>query len=376
MEIISKSRRHKRNNSRELEINNIFTEYNYKYIFDIKMNKIKEEIRDYIIDKYTKKIIEQNKKIINIKNQLDNITKKYLDMIKLIIDKYNINTLDNNYINNYKNLNIYISNSTKEENKINIENKIEHKKNKIKYYPNNLEKNKIFNINKNNINENKENKKYNFNLNNNNINYLKELNKKDLKKINNIQNQLNITKTSKKKFKTKKLNSVKNKNINRNEYNSFYNKFDKNLTNTLKINNKRNKLNENYSNNFLSFNNEENEFKNKKNLKKPSININTKLNNIFFKELKTDKSNNTFLNTSLEYNKNNSNEINNNINIINNYNNKNNKYKIFFYKFKNINNTLNDSFKQNASSEKNIFKKKIKPEYICNPVINSFLNKI
>ena len=71
MKKLSKSQKIQRfRYNQNINNNNIFTDDNYKYIFNLKMNKIKDEIKDYIIDKYTKKIIEQNKEIIHIKNQL------------------------------------------------------------------------------------------------------------------------------------------------------------------------------------------------------------------------------------------------------------------------------------------------------------------
>ena len=387
MEIISKSQENIKNKISEFENNNIFSEYNYKYIFDLKMNKIKEEIKDYIIDKYTKKIIEQNKEIINIKNQLDNLTKKYIDMIKLIINKYNIYIKDNNYTYNNKNKDIYLS----EINKINLEKNNGNKNNKIRYYPNNLEKNKIFNTNKNKINENKKNIKYNLNLNlnnnnyninnyNNNFNYLNELNKKDLKKISNIQGQLKTTNITNNKLKIKKFNSLKNKNSYSKIYNSYSkiynsynNKINKKDINKINTNEKKNKIKERYSPHNICFNTEENKYKNKKNYEKCCIN--SRLKYKFYKELKTDYRDYTFINSSLEFKKNDSNEINSKNNIINNYNNKNDKYKTIFYKYKKINNSKSEFFKENISVQ-NIFEEKNKHKFICSPVFSSYLNRI
>jgi 5-bromo-4-chloroindolyl phosphate hydrolysis protein len=69
------------------------------------MNKIKEEIKDCVIDRYLKKIIEQNKEINDIKNQLEDLTKKYINIIKLMINnKSCMSMMDNNnqsFINRY-----------------------------------------------------------------------------------------------------------------------------------------------------------------------------------------------------------------------------------------------------------------------------------
>ena len=95
MEILSKSINEQNIN------NNIFTDDNYKYIFNLKMTKIKEEIKDYIIDKYIMKIIEQNKEITKLKKELEDLTKSYINIIKILIENKNINLFDSDNINNY-----------------------------------------------------------------------------------------------------------------------------------------------------------------------------------------------------------------------------------------------------------------------------------
>ena len=413
MEILSKSKDDQNiNGCQNYENNNIFTEGNYKYIFNLKMSKIKEEIKDYVIDKYLKKIIEQNKEINDIKNQLEDLTKKYINIIKLTINNKNSMNMMNN--NNQSFINRYIykkkdksssiknipqrkkSNYKYNDKLISIEIKtIEHHKipNDSKFYDNNisLEKKKI----NRNIFENKENINYNLNINSSasNINYLKELNKKDLKKINDIQNILKASRIPKRNLKIKQLqlnsvNSAKNNEINRSIYfneignkNNLYNKIDLNESKKINKSNHRNKIKQKINKNCLYFNTEENQNKTYMHRKKLSLNINSGLKDRLFNEFRGNYNNFITLNSIEEYSKTDSNENENRkqsaSNLIYNYN-KNKKehkrFKTFFYQFKKINSSFNESFKDNTS-ENNFFEDKMKSKFVCNPIFGSFLNR-
>ena len=409
MEILSKSQDDQMlNGCQNYGNNNIFSEGNYKYIFNLKMNKIKEEIKDCVIDKYLNKIIKQNKEINDIKNQLEDLTKKYINIIKLMINnKSCMNMMDNSnqsFINRYiykkKDKSSSIKNIGQKKNSnynnnklISIEkNTIEHRKksNESKIYDNNINLGKK--KNKRNIYENKENINYNLNINvsASNINYLQELNKKDLKKINDIHNILKASKFPKRNLKVKelKLNSVKNNEINRslnsneNENKSnLYNRIDLNDSKKIKSNKHRNKIKQKINKNCLYFNTEENQNRTHIHRKKFSLNINSGLKDRLFKELRGNYNNFITLNSIEEYNKTDSNENENEnqsaSNLIYNYN-KNKKehkrFKTFFYQFKKINNSFNESFKDNTS-ENNLFEDKIKSKFVCNPIFGSFLNR-
>lgn len=372
------------------------------------MNKIKEEIKDCVIDKYLNKIIKQNKEINDIKNQLEDLTKKYINIIKLMINnKSCMNMMDNSnqsFINRYiykkkdksssiKNIRQKKNNNYNNNKLISIEkNTIEHRKksNESKIYDNNINLGKK--KNKRNIYENKENINYNLNINvsASNINYLQELNKKDLKKINDIHNILKASKFPKRNLKVKqlKLNSVKNNEINRslnsneNENKSnLYNRIDLNDSKKIKSNKHRNKIKQKINKNCLYFNTEENQNRTHIHRKKFSLNINSGLKDRLFKELRGNYNNFITLNSIEEYNKTDSNENENEnqsaSNLIYNYN-KNKKehkrFKTFFYQFKKINNSFNESFKDNTS-ENNLFEDKIKSKFVCNPIFGSFLNR-
>lgn len=409
MEILSKSQDDQMlNGCQNYGNNNIFSEGNYKYIFNLKMNKIKEEIKDCVIDKYLNKIIKQNKEINDIKNQLEDLTKKYINIIKLMINnKSCMNMMDNSnqsFINRYiykkkdksssiKNIRQKKNNNYNNNKLISIEkNTIEHRKksNESKIYDNNINLGKK--KNKRNIYENKENINYNLNINvsASNINYLQELNKKDLKKINDIHNILKASKFPKRNLKVKqlKLNSIKNNEINRslnsneNENKSnLYNRIDLNDSKKIKSNKHRNKIKQKINKNCLYFNTEENQNRTHIHRKKFSLNINSGLKDRLFKELRGNYNNFITLNSIEEYNKTDSNENENEnqsaSNLIYNYN-KNKKehkrFKTFFYQFKKINNSFNESFKDNTS-ENNLFEDKIKSKFVCNPIFGSFLNR-
>ena len=409
MEILSKSQDDQMlNGCQNYGNNNIFSEGNYKYIFNLKMNKIKEEIKDCVIDKYLNKIIKQNKEINDIKNQLEDLTKKYINIIKLMINnKSCMNMMDNSnqsFINRYiykkKDKSSSIKNIRQKKNSIYNNNKlisiekntIEHRKksNESKIYDNNINLGKK--KNKRNIYENKENINYNLNINvsASNINYLQELNKKDLKKINDIHNILKASKFPKRNLKVKqlKLNSIKNNEINRslnsneNENKSnLYNRIDLNDSKKIKSNKHRNKIKQKINKNCLYFNTEENQNRTHIHRKKFSLNINSGLKDRLFKELRGNYNNFITLNSIEEYNKTDSNENENEnqsaSNLIYNYN-KNKKehkrFKTFFYQFKKINNSFNESFKDNTS-ENNLFEDKIKSKFVCNPIFGSFLNR-
>jgi hypothetical protein len=415
MEILSKSQDdHMLNGCQNYGNNNIFSEGNYKYIFNLKMNKIKEEIKDCVIDKYLNKIIEQNKEINDIKNQLEDLTKKYVNIIKLMINNKNcMKMMDNNnqsFINRYiykkkdktssvknlqqkKNFSYNNNNYNNFNDKlISIEKKsIEHykKSKQSKFYDNNVNLEKKKNNRK--IYENKENINYNFNINASasNINYLQELNKKDLKKINDIHNILNASKVPKRNLKIKQLqlnnfkNSEINKSIDINEKenkSTLYNKNDLNDKKS-KTNKHRNKIKQKINKNCLYFNTEENQNRTHIHRKKFSLNINSGLKDRLFKELRGNYNNFITLNSIEEYNQTdwneNENENKSASNLMYNYNKKkkeHKRFKTFFYQFKKINSSFNESFKDNTS-ENNLFEDKIKSKFVCNPIFSSFLNR-
>ena len=376
MEILSKSEKYNNSENEQCKNNNIFSEDNYKYIFNLKMNKIKEEIKDYIIDKYTQKIIKLNKDVNNIRKQLDDLTIKYINLIKIIIDnKNNINILNKNniYIPNFINKSEIVNN-----NKI-IKVKNEQKKDKTRIFYNNLEK--IINDEKLNLNSNesKKNKTYNFDSNNMNMNYLKELNKKDLKKLNTIKNIIKKKKVSIKLLLNKECNKgsiYKKINIKKNDINNniYFDKINSNES-IFKINSNKNRIrninNENIIINYLTFNTEEN----KPHKKKLSIQMNSTRRNGLFKQINKNF-NNTISNSTEECSK-----IGNNGGHSTNKKNYSQKSKIkefktFFYKFGKINNSFNESFKSNSIENQNIFNNFAKSNYICNPIFGSFLDRI
>ena len=412
MEILSKSQDDQMlNGTHNYGNNNIFLEGNYKYIFNLKMNKIKEEIKDCVIDKYLKKIIEQNKEINDIKNQLEDLTKKYINIIKLMINnKSCMNMMDSNnqsFINRYiykkrdkassikniqqrKDCNYNNNNNDK---LISIEkNTIEPRKKSYesKLYENNINLEKKKNNRK--TYENKENINYNLNINSSasNINYLKELNKKDLKKINDIHNILKASKIPKRNLKVKQLqlSNFKNNEINRsinfneNENKStLYNRSELNDSKKIKTNKNRNKIKQKINKNCLYFNTEENQNRTHIHRKKFSLNINSGLKDRLFKELRGNYNNFITLNSIEEYNQTdwneNENENKSASNLMYNYNKKkkeHKRFKTFFYQFKKINSSFNESFKDNTS-ENNLFEDKIKSKFVCNPIFSSFLNR-
>lgn len=239
-----------------------------KNFFNLKMAKIKDEIKDYIIDKYAKIIYKQNKELERIKKQYDDLVKKSSNILKIIINNkmisdkvdksknYNLDNTTNSHINDYKidnynsekgslkNLNKYVKNKTYNRvNKnfdigndqltfINMKKKHSYKSNNnINNINKTMASNKI--INSNRINKkiidftNKENISNISNMNKNsknhiNINYLKELNNKDFKKIkfikqkllnNNNNGQLNTDINLTFKQKSNIINNNRNKKI-------------------------------------------------------------------------------------------------------------------------------------------------------------------
>jgi len=370
MEILSKSQNDDPFIHKKYENNNIFTDNHYKYIFNLKMNKIKEEIKDYIIDKYTMKIIQQNKEIINIKNQLEDLTKKYVNIIKLMLDKKNQNLLDNNnkYISSYVSRKLSFSGNKDDVHKNN--NKImKSNKSKIEQFEENKNNNShyIFNrYNKNNnykINENKNNNNLNFNTKSNKINYLQKLNEKDLKKLNNIKKEIKKNIHSKISL-NKEFHNTYNTYINFNKSlhfmdntsSLFYNKNTLKQNAKTKYNIKRNKNNEE----MIAFNTEGNRL----NKERCSIQMNSGIRDQLFKEDKNTYTQFTTSNSTEDLNKLESSNQNTNMNSTSKkkYNNR------FFYKFKKIN-SFNESYKDNSFNH-------IKTEYICNPIFCSFLNRI
>ena len=376
MEILSKSEKYNNIENELCKNNNIFSEDNYKYIFNLKMNKIKEEIKDYIIDKYTQKIIKLNEDVNNFRNQLDDLTKKYINLIKIVIDnKNNINILNKS--------NIFIPNFTKKSEIVNnnkiIKPKNEQKEDKTRIFYNNLEK--IINDEKLNLNsfESKENKTNNLDSNNMKMNYLKELNKKDLKKLDimksiikkpNPPNKLLLNKEYHKDSIYKKI-KIKKRNIN----NKIY--FDKINSNEsiFKINSNKNRIrninNENIIINYLTFNTEEN----KPHKKKLSMQMNSTRRNELLKQINTNF-NNTISNSTEEYTKIGNNEVHSTTKKNYSKKSKIKGFKTFFYKFGKINNSFNESFNSNSIENQKIFNNTVKSNYICNPVFGSFLDRI
>ena len=71
--------------------------------FISKRNKIHEEIKDYVIDRYIKKIYEQNKEILQLKKKLEETIKNSLLIIKKSFLKkkfFPINQINLSYLNN------------------------------------------------------------------------------------------------------------------------------------------------------------------------------------------------------------------------------------------------------------------------------------
>jgi len=239
-----------------------------KNFFNIKMAKIKDEIKDYIIDKYAKIIYKQNKELERIKKQYDDLVKKSSNILKIIINNkmindktdknknINLDSTSNSHLNEYKidnynsekgslkNLNKFVKNKTYNRVNKNIDINNDQltfinmkKKNsyKVSNNNNNINKTMVSNkiINSNRINKkiidfsNKENISNITNINKNNknhinINYLKELNDKDYKKIkfikqkllnNNNNGQLNTEINVNFKQKSYNINSNRNKKI-------------------------------------------------------------------------------------------------------------------------------------------------------------------
>jgi hypothetical protein len=109
--------------------------------------------------------------------------------------------------------------------------------------------------------------------------------------------------------------------------------------------------------------------------------INTGLKDRLYKELRGNYNNFITLNSIEEYNQTdwneNENENKSASNLMYNYNKKkkeHKRFKTFFYQFKKINSSFNESFKDNTS-ENNLFEDKIKSKFVCNPIFSSFLNR-
>ena len=374
MEILSKSINEQNIN------NNIFTDDNYKYIFNLKMTKIKEEIKDYIIDKYIMKIIEQNKEITKLKKELEDLTKSYINIIKILIENKNINLFDSDNINNYildlTDKNEFLLNNKQFKNGIKSfikKSNYEFKKNSTK---NNFNKmnNKCINSY-----DRKKNKTYNFN--NINMSYLKELNKKDLQKLNLIKNKINKTKASKNYLKKEfhiDFNKTSNsKNDFKRRINSNKDNFKENVNNNInnntyylntykyRINNK-----EDYIINNLTLNTEQN----KPYQKKFTKNMTSAVKNHLFSQNNSNINNFNFANSVEDFNR--------------EYFKKHNSTSKKHYnkcKLKGINNyfyigkdsKFNDSSNQNSIENHNILSyNTVIPNYICNPVFDTFLDRI
>ena len=82
--------------------------------FISKKNKIHEEIKDYVIDRYTKKIYEQNKEIQKLRKKLEEAIKASLFILKKCLitkikfqdnNEQNYNNKGHNYSNSFKNFN-------------------------------------------------------------------------------------------------------------------------------------------------------------------------------------------------------------------------------------------------------------------------------
>ncbi len=195
---------------------------NTNNIFIQKMSKIKEEIKDFVIDKYINIIYKQNKEIELVKKKYEELLKKSSKILKIIITKNmlsndnvqkNRDVIENNCCTKTK----IIKNSSKNGIK-NNNNKI--KKNKYKLYNNksicsNSYRNyKSFNRS---IDDDKENVNNHNNKSQINIDYLKELNKKDLKKIKFIKQKLLNSSINKNKLNHLEINfhplknNIKNK---------------------------------------------------------------------------------------------------------------------------------------------------------------------
>ena len=73
--------------------------------FISKRNKIHEEIKDYVIDRFINKIYEQNKEILQLKKKLEETIKKSLLIIKKYFLKrifFPVNQINLSYLKNNK----------------------------------------------------------------------------------------------------------------------------------------------------------------------------------------------------------------------------------------------------------------------------------
>ena len=74
---------------------------NYSSFKSLK-NKIHEEVKEYVINKFIKKIYQQHKEITELKYQLENIIKQSLIIIKKCLEKknlYPVNQISLSYVN-------------------------------------------------------------------------------------------------------------------------------------------------------------------------------------------------------------------------------------------------------------------------------------
>ena len=245
---------------------------NNRKFLSTKILKIKEEIKDFVINRYIKIIYKQNKEIEMIKKKYEDLLKSSSHILKIIIDKKILNNENSKHSieknNSSKNKFIKVSKNTINANTLNkninrTNKKIKINKEELSYinkkkksiYKKNKYKNKNTNksffsnsnrifkrrINlddKENINNNCN---FNYNFNNKsqiNIDYLKELNKKDLKKIkfikqkllnttinNNILNNIEINFNPKKNKINNHNRNAKLQNINKNNKNIKNNSF-------------------------------------------------------------------------------------------------------------------------------------------------------
>ena len=186
-------------------------------LFNIKMSKIKEEIRDYIIDKYYNIIYKQNKEIEKIKKEYDDLVKKSSNILKIVINNKMQN--EKNDENNIKDYN-YNNNQIIEQNKVVLSSEKEKIK-LIKKYS--KEKNhwqkKIFNKNHKRIERNNEGHSY--------VNK-KKISSSKIKKLNNFNNSVVFNrKCNSNRFFIRTIDSVDKENINNNS----------NLNNKTQVNN-------------------------------------------------------------------------------------------------------------------------------------------
>ena len=303
---------------------------NRKYSINIKISKIKDQIKDVVISKYIDIIIKQNKEIENFKQKYNELNEKLSYILKFFLT-HNSNSCK--IIKNKINYSLF-NDINKQKNTSQSKNQSKNKNINLKKVSNSKNKNK-----QNFLCLNQENKE-NINLNRSGINinqdYLNKLNKKDMKKINSIHQKILHGQT----FREKIIN------------NSFLDTSNNNIIkkNSIQINTKKEKLIQPYSKKITNINS----YISPKRVN--SIHKKTGSTN----ELKNVSSYNCFLDIS----------------SVNSFNNNSSKEELndcvrtYHSKFHTNKSSTFNFFKTKSNFGKNI---KIREDYMCNPKIISFL---